>query len=114
MNEIAQALSRLSSAEEFFIFLGVDYEQPVVNVNRLHILKRFNQYIARHTFTGEDSASLKTEYKALLEQAYGDFVRSNAATEKVFKVFQEADGVKTFSLEKLRGSMADRRNPGTI
>jgi nitrogenase-stabilizing/protective protein len=114
MNEIAQALSQLSSAEEFFNFLEVSYEQPVVNVNRLHILKRFNQYMARHTFTGSDTAGLKAEYKALLEQAYGDFVRSDAATEKVFKVFQEAGGIKTFSLEKLRGSMSDRRSPGTV
>ena len=105
MSEIANALGKLSSAEEFLNFLGVDYDQRVVNVNRLHILKRFNQYLARHRFSGGDAAAVKAEYKALLERAYGDFVKSDAITEKVFKVFQDATGVKTFSLDSLRASI---------
>jgi len=40
MSEIVNALGKLSSAEEFMNFLGVEYDQHVVNVNRLHILKR--------------------------------------------------------------------------
>jgi nitrogenase-stabilizing/protective protein len=110
MSEIVLALGNLSSAEEFLNFLGVEYEQHVVNVNRLHILKRFNQYMARHTFSGTTEEALRAEYKALLERAYGDFVKSDAATEKVFKVFQDATGVKTFSVDSLRASMPVRRN----
>ncbi len=109
MSEIVNALGKLSSAEEFLNFLEVDYDQRVVNVNRLHILKRFNQYIARHTFKGGGEAETRAEYKALLEQAYGDFVKSDAMTEKVFKVFQDATGVKTFSVDSLRASMPRRR-----
>ena len=107
MSEIKQALSQLSSAEEFLNFLGVEYDQRVVNVNRLHILKRFNQYLARHSFSSSDEA-IKAEYKALLEKAYGDFVKSDAVTEKVFKVFQDATGVKKFSVDSLRASMPAR------
>ena len=87
MSEIVKALGKLSSAEEFLNYLEVDCDQRVVNVNRLHILKRFNQYIARHAFKGGSEAETRAEYKALLEQAYGDFVKSDAVTEKVFKVF---------------------------
>ncbi len=108
IGEIKQALGELSSAEEFLNFLGVDYDQRVVNVNRLHILKRFNQYLARHNFIGTCDAALKMEYKVLLEQAYNDFVRSDAVTEKVFKVFQDATGVKKFSVDSLRASMPAR------
>ena len=109
MSEIKRALGELSSAEEFLNFLGVEYEQHVINVNRLHILKRFNQYLARHSFSGDDDATLRAEYKALLQRAYGDFVKSDAVTEKVFKVFQDATGVKTFSVDSLRASMPARQ-----
>ncbi len=108
MNSITTEMSKLSSAEEFLDFLGVEYLQPVVNVNRLHILKRFNQYIARHAFSGTTEAAVKAEYRALLTQAYNDFVKSDAVTEKVFKVFQDATGVKTFSLDNLRASLPAR------
>jgi len=107
MSEIKQALGQLSSAEEFLNFLGVEFDQHVVNVNRLHILKRFNQYLARHTFSSGDEA-IKAEYKMLLERAYHDFVKSDAVTEKVFKVFQDATGVKKFSVDSLRASMPAR------
>ena len=109
MSELMNTLGQLSSAEEFLDFLQVDYQQPVVNVNRLHILKRFNQYIARHDFVSDTDEGLKAEYKALLEQAYSDFVASDAATEKVFKVFQDATGVKTFSIDSLRASLPARQ-----
>ena len=110
MSEIVKALEGFSSAEEFLDYLGVEYDQRVVNVNRLHILKRFNQYIARHEFSGGSESGLRAEYKALLEQAYGDFVQSDAATEKVFKVFQDATGVKTFSVDSLRASLPVRQS----
>ena len=109
MSELMATMGQLSSAEEFLDFLGVDYQQSVVNVNRLHILKRFNQYMARHRFNGTTDDELKAEYRTLLEQAYGDFVKSDAATEKVFKVFQDATGVKTFSVDSLRASLPARQ-----
>ena len=105
MSEIENALSKLSSAEEFLNFFGVEYDQSVVNVNRLHILKRFNQYMTRHGLTGCSDEAIKAEYKMLLERAYSDFVKSDAVTEKVFKVFQDATGVKRFSVDRLRASM---------
>jgi len=104
------AMAGLSTAEEFLEFFGVSYDQAVVNVNRLHILKRFNQYIARDKVPEVlDEESAKKAFKTLLERAYQDFVRSNAATEKVFRVFQQAAGVGEVSAESLRLSLRPRR-----
>jgi nitrogenase-stabilizing/protective protein len=110
---IVTEMGKLSSAEEFLDLLGVDYDQRVVNVNRLHILKRFNQYMARHVFTGSGEEELRTEYRALLQRAYRDFVSSDAVTEKVFKVFQDAAGVRTFSMDDMRDSMRERKSART-
>jgi nitrogenase-stabilizing/protective protein len=104
-DQILQTMSKFSAAEDFFRYLDVPFEQPVVHVNRLHILKRFHQYIARDGVTGADEAALKASYQAHLAKAYQDFVTSDAATEKVFKVFQEADGRKVVGVDSLRASL---------
>jgi nitrogenase-stabilizing/protective protein len=86
-------LTGLSSAEEFLDFLKVPYDPQVVRVNRLHILKRFHDYIGQSGLPGEmeDASALGQAYARALEHAYTDFVTSNGVTEKVFKVFQKAD-----------------------
>ena len=52
---------------------------------------------------------LFTRYRELLMNAYQDFTTSNAATEKVFKVFQDAGGQQHVAVSKLRDSLAERR-----
>ena len=47
MDNLIQRLKALSSAEDFLRFFGVPFEESVVHVNRLHILKRFYQYLHR-------------------------------------------------------------------
>jgi nitrogenase-stabilizing/protective protein len=107
MNELTTRLAKLSSAEEFLDFFSLSYDQSVVNVNRLHILKRFYQYLRRDTELASmtDAAVLYTRYRNLLAQAYEDFVKSNAQTEKVFKVFQDTDGKQSVSLDSLRSTL---------
>ena len=39
-------LQELATAEDFLEFFAVEYEEPTVHVNRLHILQRFHQYLA--------------------------------------------------------------------
>jgi len=120
MESLTQRLKALSSAEDFMVFFGVPYEERVVHVNRLHILKRFYQYLhkaqglpesAPDGLTGLDDIALFRRYRELLTQAYGDFTTSNAATEKVFKVFQTSDGQQSVSVRSLRDSLADRKRP---
>lgn len=110
MSNLLSKMEGFSAAEEFFDFLGVDYIPQIVHVNRLHILKRFQQYMGRDPVPeGLAEADEKAGYKKLLEMAYADFVKSNASTEKVFKVFQDADGVQTVSVKKLKATLDERR-----
>jgi len=106
MDTVLGKMNQFSAAEEFLDYLGVDYDRGVVNVNRLHILKRFQQYIGTlPPPSGLAEDGLRVHYRDLLSRAYADFVHSNAATEKVFKVFQEAAGVQHVSVESLRASL---------
>ncbi|MER2623064.1 MAG: nitrogenase-stabilizing/protective protein NifW, partial [Accumulibacter sp.] len=40
-------LADLSSAEEFLEYFDIDFDVRVVQVNRLHILQRFHDYLAK-------------------------------------------------------------------
>lgn len=110
MSQLVQTMQQLSAAEEFLDFLGVEYQPEVVHVNRLHILKRFQQYLGRDPVAdGLSEAEERAAYKARLERAYGDFVKSDAVTEKVFKVFQDKAGIQSVSVNKLRETLDERR-----
>lgn len=110
MSNLLNAMKSFSAAEEFFDFLGVEYAPQVVHVNRLHILKRFQQYLARDPIPENLSETAElSAYQQKLKMAYQDFVKSNASTEKVFKVFQDADGSQSFSVKKLKDSLIERR-----
>ncbi|HEY3327559.1 MAG TPA: nitrogenase-stabilizing/protective protein NifW [Novimethylophilus sp.] len=110
MSQLLDTMQKFSAAEEFLDFLGVDYAPQVVHVNRLHILKRFQQYLG-HDPVQKDlpEAEERAAYKDRLQHAYQDFVQSNAVTEKVFKVFQDAEGVQTVSVKKLKTTLEERR-----
>ena len=109
MDTFLQQLKTLSSAEDFLQFFAVPYEQSVVNVSRLHILKRFFQYIRQQNpQTPLDDINVYTAYRGILLRAYEDFVTSTPAQEKVFKVFQDTEGRQHVSLDSLKASMAQR------
>lgn len=118
MDDLITRLKALSSAEDFLHFFGVPFEERVVQVNRLHILKRFYQYLhqaaglpagSAEGLTGLDDIEMFRRYRGFLAQAYQDFTTSNAQREKVFKVFQDAEGQQQVPLARLRQSLADRR-----
>lgn len=86
---LEEALQELSSAEDFLEFFNITYEPQVVQVNRLHILQRFHDYIAQQSDSPEeDETARRQRYAQGLQQAYDDFVHSDALTEKVFQVFR--------------------------
>ncbi len=110
MEDLLTRLRQLSSAEDFFHFFGLPFDERVLQVNRLHILKRFYQYLHRaDDLTGLGDVDLFRRYRELLGQAYQDFVASSALREKVFKVFQDTDGTQHVQLSSLRDSLAERR-----
>lgn len=82
-----EALEDLVSAEDFLNYFGIPFDPAVVHVNRLHILQRFHDYLAKAAPPPEDEAANRARYAELLARAYQDFVVSDALTEKVFKVF---------------------------
>ena len=109
MNTLAQRLTQLSAAEEFLEFFGIPYEQSVLNISRLHILKRFYQYMRQERgLDALDELDMFKRLRALLAQAYGDFVRSTPAKEKVFKVLQNAES-KSVSVDSLRKTLRANR-----
>lgn len=110
MEDFLTRLKALSSAEDFLHFFGVPFDPAVVNVSRLHILKRFFQYLRQQSadMPQDNEVAMFTAYRSLLVQAYADFVRSTPAQEKVFKVFQDVDGKQHVSLDRLKASLPQR------
>ncbi|ESY91609.1 nitrogenase stabilizing/protective protein NifW [Mesorhizobium australicum] len=91
VTDILARLKRLSAAEEFFSVLGVSYDPKVMNVSRLHIMKRVGQYLAEEDFSGLPDQVIAARVRATLERAYEDFAISSPLTHRVFKVLKDHD-----------------------
>ena len=91
---VLKDLSELSSAEDFLVYLGVPFEPEIVQVARLHIMRRMGQYLRGSEIEGAlgaaDDGVIFDLCKEHLAQAYADFVASSPIAERVFKVHQEA------------------------
>ena len=96
MTDLELDMDELSSAEDFLEYFEIDFDPSVVHVNRLHILQRFHNYMAEVEDPPEDEQALFALYADLLKGAYEDFVKSDAITEKVFKVFHMHGPQETF------------------
>jgi nitrogenase-stabilizing/protective protein len=96
---IQQTLAGLSSAEQFFETLGIAYDPQVVNVSRLHILKRFRE-LMRDLGEGVGEA----ECRAAMQAAYAEFASGQG--RKTFKVFKDSmpGFVPLADLAPMRGS----------
>lgn len=92
--EFELELEELCSAEDFLDYFGIVYDPSMVQVNRLHILQRFHDYIASETSMPRDGEGRRERHAHLLNCAYNDFVDSDAVTEKVFRVFRPQAPVK--------------------
>ena len=87
--ELEMDMEELCSAEDFLDYFQVPYEPGIVQVNRLHILQRFHDYMEMtKDDMPQDETALRAYYAGWLEKAYANFVNSDARTEKVFKVFR--------------------------
>jgi nitrogenase-stabilizing/protective protein len=85
-----KTLQGLSSAEDFFRVLDVPYDPRVLDVCRLHILRRMGHYMRAEDLAGGTDEIILRRCKAFLERAYQDFVESTPLQERVFKVLQDA------------------------
>ena len=101
-------LSELESAEDFLDYFGISYDPSVVQVNRLHILQRFHDYLDDVENMPEFPRERRELYAGLLAGAYADFVNSDALTEKVFRVFHQSQPrAATVPLSDLAGRLPD-------
>ena len=96
--DFAEATADCEGAEDFLNHFGIAFEPAVVHVNRLHILQRFHDYLAKHV---QDREASYEEYRGWLEHAHKDFVTSDALTERVFRVHQRAAGIAKVSLTSI-------------
>ncbi len=85
--ELELDMEELDSAEDFLEYFEIKYDTAVVQVNRLHILQRFHDYLSAGSLPADEIQRRKL-YRELLQSAYEDFVKSDALTEKVFNVFK--------------------------
>jgi nitrogenase-stabilizing/protective protein len=91
MSPTLNTFNTLSQAEEYLGFFGIPFDPQVVNVNRLHILKKFSQFVRDNDI---DAASLSDEAtfaqtRDALQSAYDLFTTSTSVEQKLFKVFQD-------------------------
>ena len=95
MENWEETSGRLTDAEDYFRFFEVAFDQRVVSVNRLHILKKFAEFreaIDREWPDGVDAGKKRDAYRAALAKSYETFLTRTAQDEKLFKVFREATG----------------------
>lgn len=78
------------SAEAIFTYLQVPYRTEVLNVSRLHILKRMGQYLNATSLAGQDDTVVFAAAREALRRAHADFETSTPLQEKVFKVLSNA------------------------
>ena len=86
---VLEQIGKLSSAEDIFHFLDVRYDPAVLNVARLHILRRMGDNL-RNAAPEPDEAKARAFFRAHLERAYQDFVQSSPIKERLFKVHKDA------------------------
>ncbi|AAM54828.1 MULTISPECIES: nitrogenase stabilizing/protective protein NifW [Rhizobium] len=89
VKDILNRLKSLSAAEEFFEALGVPYDPKVLDVSRLHIMKRMGQYLAAEDFSHLPDRVIAARARAILERAYCDFATSAPLSHRVFKVLKD-------------------------
>lgn len=97
-DSFADDLADLVSAEDFLDYFDIPFDARVVQVNRLHILQRYHDYLARQE---AGRTSDYAAWRAWLLRAYEDFVSSSAGQEKVFAVFRKAEGSAFLPLASL-------------
>jgi nitrogenase-stabilizing/protective protein len=97
-DHFAEELADLVSAEDFLDYFDIPFDARIVQVNRLHILQRYHDYLAKQE---AGKAPDYTAWRGWLLRAYEDFVGSSAQQEKVFAVFQKAEGSSFQSLSSL-------------
>lgn len=93
MSEFDKELAGLSSAEDFFVYFGLNYDPQIVAASRLHILKQFHDNLGviagLESLPDDQKCSV---YRDELSRAYQRFITGTALTERVFPKLAQAKG----------------------
>jgi len=87
---ILDDLKAVASAEEVFDLLEVRYDPRVLNVARLHILKRIGEWLEAEDLEGLPDLAVAERCKAALQRVYQSFERASPRNGASFKVFRDA------------------------
>ncbi|MEO0406699.1 MAG: nitrogenase-stabilizing/protective protein NifW [Cyanobacteria bacterium P01_A01_bin.135] len=87
MSQTLAIFNTLSTAEDYLNFFGISYDPKVVNINRLHILRKFSQS-SQSIDINQSEQKILDEYRQRLQNAYNLFLTSTSVEQKLFKVFQ--------------------------
>ncbi len=88
LNKSLAQFNQLKDAEEYFEFFNLPYDPQTVNVNRLHILRKFSQLVEAED-KDQSEEQLLSAYRQALQSAYDVFLTSSGVEQKLFKVFQD-------------------------
>lgn len=89
---VLDQLHTMSSAEEMFAFLGLDFEQAVLNRARLHVMKRMGDYLSKVDLHALDEDGVFQEARTALKRAHDDFVDSTPREQKALKIYTQPRG----------------------
>jgi nitrogenase-stabilizing/protective protein len=94
MNTKTLEFKKITEAEDYFAFFGLPYDPQYLNVNRLHILKKFSRLIREEgaLYPDLDNDSTFNRYREMLQRSYSLFQTSSPQEQKLFKVFQDKPG----------------------
>lgn len=85
-----ETLKTLSSAEDFFRELDVEFDPKVLGVARLHILRRMGETIAAIPDDAHDE-SVRMACREALAHAYAEFTQKAPIEMRLFKVLRDRD-----------------------
>jgi nitrogenase-stabilizing/protective protein len=91
MSHSLTGFDQLTDAEQYFEFFDMPYDPTLVNVNRLHILKKFSNTIKSLAASQPDLSEDERweQYRQALQDSYAVFETSNSIEQKLFKVFND-------------------------
>ncbi len=108
-SEWRQSISKCVSAEDFFDFFQLPYDDSVVAVNRLHILRRFGERLigidSQLETVGSEGGSTSrfSSVREALVESYEEFLVGGALDYRVFRVLQDAGEGIRIPLGETRG-----------
>lgn len=106
---ILEGLKVAASAEEFFDLLDVRYDPRVLNVARLHILKRMGEWLEAEEIAGLSDLAVAERCKAALQRVYQSFERASPRNGASFKVFRDAIALRRRAFVPFTALLEPRR-----